>query len=739
MKTRQNPNKFVFTLFLLFLALTLPIAVMTLYQRGVLVSSARCNPKNPRCLVRNITPTPTTQPWLCTVTPVNFGIQQAPQFRMNNGLLTITTSLMEMDIYQGLITRVQAYSQLGESVIEEIIKPASLTSPTQNLPSVSNGLMGFTSKDTIGNYYLRWPLWGNRAATSVFSQIDAYTVKVTYDPLLYGDLVPTGKLVYTITVDPLTGEILLKADGTEMTAGYAPFTIDIPIVNISTPVILGSGVRYEKTDPSTITYTSYYGEGIYAPSMFVVEGLSSVFSVWSENSGVSIENIELRHNSSAPDIVVLRTQQDYKQINQYAILSPTWRFGTYKNWNTAAKRWRERFEARTGAKPLWNNAASWVRTIHASYPGLSNYDPSKFSSIASAMSPENSNLLYFLWNGDRIALFGDHTLVNGTSSIPNPTTTTQIKDTYGWKLMLYHPYTLIYQEDDAEQRRQSLINSGQLPANYPFTPDYANYQSGLSYAEQQQRWQNYWNDVKIPLPGFDVDYLLHPGASKTRNYIVENFAHFSATHRADGAYFDTSGSDAHSGFKALNKAIIEGNDFLTGEKKVFEAIQAQHPQLGVMTEFQAWWLLPYSMFTWEGTDTHTNQLNVSNIPLPNHPLRSALVSSYAWTSERRQAVGGTTWREPDYKLAAYLGTLPELTLAGDYQGSVTDAQARWTQARARLFGQYELFHDIPDTWDQDAMAYYRSNTCEWIKFKPIGSTYGYLKETPQEDMSLLQR
>ena len=71
------------------------------------------------------------------------------------------------------------------------------------------------------------------------------------------------------------------------------------------------------------------------------------------------------HHHPEYDHIILHTPQDPKQEDKHKIVSSPWRIGTYKNWLEAARRWRQRFEQRTMARPLWENRAAWVRKIHA--------------------------------------------------------------------------------------------------------------------------------------------------------------------------------------------------------------------------------------------------------------------------------------------------------------------------------------------------------------------------------------
>jgi len=139
-----------------------------------------------------------------------------------------------------------------------------------------------------------------------------------------------------------------------------------------------------------------------------------------------------------------------------------------------------------------------------------------------------------------------------------------------------------------------------------------------------------------------------------------------------------------------------------------------------MSEYQGQWLIPFAFYSWEGSVTHIRQ-NAHAQSRINHPLRTALIGSYTWTREsNREYV--------DDVVAALMGTLPEVSLVGDY--GVSDDRALWSQARAKLFCEEELYNALPPAWADDALAYYRSKSGHWFKFARIGSTYGYIEIMP---------
>jgi len=126
-------------------------------------------------------------------------------------------------------------------------------------------------------------------------------------------------------------------------------SLALPIMNFEKQsVILGSGGRYVRSDPP---YTDYgYRES--DPKMAVLEGTDSVLSVWSETTDYPREYVKLIHNASY-DHVIFMTDRDAENLDPQRYSLHLFRVGTYSNWVEAARRWKVKFEERTGAKPLW--------------------------------------------------------------------------------------------------------------------------------------------------------------------------------------------------------------------------------------------------------------------------------------------------------------------------------------------------------------------------------------------------
>jgi len=600
----------------------------------------------------------------------------AGSFNFENKRLNISTSTMDLGIEGGAVVYVKDKAS-GETLIN--------TSPWTNRPSFSQGFVPSSTTPVT------------------FSQSGSNKGRLTYT-------ISTGKYLYIDVAIDSSGEILLNLTGTGSgIGGY----MDIPLMNFQKQsVILGNGHKYVRSDADT-TMTNNRGS-LTAPNMVVLEGSNSVISAWPEAVFYnSIENIQLQHKTGY-DNVILQTKRDPNNTNPNLILSTNWRIGTYSAWNKAAKRWRVKFEERTGAKPLWENRAEWVRDVHAVFYPRGDTSDASYSALRDMIVPHN-RLLMFLWQGNRIVLYGDHTLA---AKIALPTDKQkQLMAQNGWPLMLYHPYFLIYNEEGVPARLNELSSSGYLPAGYQFNPD---------YESTAANWFNYWSsDIRAyygQTPALDV---IHPGSTKFKNYIVRNFANYCDLHKCNGSYFDVLGVDAgNSYFK--NIPIVEGQDYVAGEESAIRKIVEARPDLAIMSEYQAPWQLHQVFYSWESTRNHMRSSDYLN-----HPLRVALSGSYSWLKEDNYINFEGVDMGNDVQ-NALLGTLPLISIGPDLgEGAYPIPEERkvWSQARGKLFCDEELFNDIPDTWDSDALAYYKSQrTGNWFKAIVNNGNFQYVEK-----------
>lgn len=616
-----------------------------------------------------------------------------PQFTFRFGRLTIETALLAIEIKDGAIVFLRDQTT-GEVLVE------TTAAGQCELDYLLSG--GFTSRDSFGSLARNCPPWFQ---TVEFTQLDDYRGQLTYRGLSDA---PDSSLRIDLAVDQKTGEAILQLTGLETRPGQAPAALNLALMELRAPaVILGNGVKVERADPPIETQTTEAGYGLYGVTMAVIEGKQASAAVWSESTQFAPEFIRLIHEPGQ-DHLILHNKPDPKETQAGQITSPPWRIGTYPAWEQAAARWRQEFEQRAGARPLWENRVHWTRQIHAVFDSTNQlYEdtPQKYAELAAAAPP--GCVLFYLWNGDRLVLFGDHALAAQIGR-PDPGLLQNVQK-YGWPLLLYHPFNLIYTERGADQRLKYLDEQGWLPPGYQFTPDFPG---------APGEWYSYWQNAR---GNYDETLAIaHPAAPEFQSYLVRNFGNYAQRYDADAAYMDVLGNDGISFFPP-ERQVIAGQDYVLGEISALTMLNRELPHLAVMSEYQSPWLVPYVFYTWGGVETHLRQAEVAQMRL-NHPLRAALLGSYQWARE-------TNGPQADDILAALLGTLPQISLAGDYE--VSDSRALWSQQRAKLFCQEELFHDLPPQWDEDALAYYRSQrTGHWFKFVRMGDSYGYVEILP---------
>jgi hypothetical protein len=681
----------------------------TVTVTGTLVPTATSTPTN--------TPTPTPTP---TATPV------AANFAYAAGRLTVTTASAIYALQLGEIVYVKDLTS-GETLLD--------ANPTANRSAGSDNLVGFRSTMNGSDAYDRWP---TAASYVTYTVISASQARLVYCPLYNGATASNSTLVLTVTGDYANGELVLQAMGIEADADKTPINIDVPLVNAATTgVLLGSGGEYTRSVAAVTEYTRYPLVQLYNPSVAVVEGVSSTVAAWAETTAYAEDWVTLYHQT-AYDHVILHGDIDYQQrtLNNHVIYSPPWRVGTYATWNTAANRWRTLFEARTGASPLWNNRAAWVRNIHARYASYTPWSSSHVTELAmldaiSATIAPTKTLMDWLYRGQYVLEFGDSQMAAaGAPDVTEKATAAA----YGFPYMLYHPWDMVNTNESYStwtDRYNWLVGHSYLPGGYIFTPDYPNFSAGDDAATRLSKWDTYWLGNGDYWNTFNI-YLEHPGSSLFMNYFPANAVDFAATHGAKALYLDTSGSDMatygliSTGHKAMNSSTWEG-----GAAAVMTAATILSPTVAYMSEYGNDRLVPWLFIMgYEGQHYHVHSANHQY--LFNHPLRTALLGSYAWSTGNNYYLAPYAAEINYWSEAELYGSIPEVSLDTDYgsggEGAVDATRAANSRAVAGLFGQYDLFHDVPTTtWASGALAYYRSNTGNWFHSIISGSNLVWIE------------
>jgi hypothetical protein len=500
---------------------------------------------------------------------------------------------------------------------------------------------------------------------------------------------------YKFQVDLKTGEILLF--GSVRLADVPLQRFHVPFLNLNnTAVILGAGIRVARTDPLSVQYCTRIAHLFSSPLVAILEGRKSVFAIWSESTA-NVDDIWLAHDPETRDAIFFTTDRDARW-NSGAIETAPLRIGIFHSWTTAARRYRERFQAITGAKPLWEQSPAWVQKIHAVHTGIPSQAEAEsyYRNLSQIVDP--GKLLLFYWNGSGIIAFGDHRYMTQRVARPNPEVIPWIKK-FGFHWMGYHPYMLLMKPSFIAERLLEIKTKGWgLPDNYTFTPDYGG---------APEDFYLHFQPVMTDYDKREHDLVIHPGSKEGREYLVHNFGRYCRFHQMDGAYLDISGSDENHKFPP-EKKVVNGLTYRMGENQALHDLHAAHPDLALMSEVQSPWTVAHTFYTWAGESYFQLSRLLGENPFPSHPLRTALWGSFCWTQTRTL--------EPDE--AALAGALPELNLKDD-----------WSVARCRLFAEEELFNDLPDDWDPEALACYRGKDGRWFQFRKLPYGDGFVAMT----------
>ncbi len=511
------------------------------------------------------------------------------------------------------------------------------------------------------------------------------------------------------------GELLFRMEMRLRHPDWRAEEVRLPLVQLRSPaVILGSGERFARQDAAATSRCVRVDNNICSPALAVIEGARGVVGLWPEPNDGGYDDVTVSHQSEydevTPQVCLAEEATDPQTVHEPGVTrSSWWRLAALPTWLDVAKRYRADFEQRSGVKPLWEQTPAWVRRIHAvctERPGATSDSEAEafYAQLAAQFAPQK--LLLFYWNGDCILLFGDHRYMTELQ-YPKPAEIAALRR-HGFRWMGYHPYVLAYSPLGMEQHLNDARTRGLgVPDDYAFQPDYAGPPGTAAFYD-------YFRPVAAglgaPLEVSPAHWILHPGAQLVRDYLVRNLGAYCAQHEMSGCYCDILGTEECS--QCLDNAptdrrIMEGSDWRRGEVQACAALRAAHPDLALMSEVQSERTVPYTFYTWEG-QTHLTH------PTPvrlNHPLRAACWGSYTWT----QIDGGDE--------VPLMAGLPSVRRADD-----------WSMSRARLYVEQELFHDLPETWDPEALAYFRAKGGRWFQYRkmPWGAAY---VELPGNDTS----
>jgi hypothetical protein len=598
------------------------------------------------------------------------GIIYPSAFEFVEKKLTVKSSNMELVIEGGAVT------SLKNIKTGELFTDSNQQGQTDELFKRSKDVLVSSDSDTV------------------FRQVSTNEGEITYKNLINGDV--EDNCIYKIKTNDKTGEISIQIVYRLSDASKKPAAI--PVVNLAgSSTILGRGVEHFRDDPPKTDYSVRLANNLFAPPVCVVEGKkTSLFFYPDTFNGRG--NVTLQHKKEC-DNLLLSSERNYKETDKNTTTSLTWTIGIYPDWFAAAKHYRTLFKENTGARFLWENNCKWFGDIHSVHTGMppGGHNPSAevtdnyYKNLAAITDPKRTLLFY--WNGNGIVLFGDHRYMTNLGR-PKPYVVDALKK-YNFRWFAYHPYDLVIAPHRIEQRLKEVVDKKWgLPEGYTFQPDYDG---------KPEDFYRYFRDVAAGYYG-DLDtsknlWVLHPGSRKVRDYLVRNYGNYCRYHRADGAYLDILGTDSSHHFTE-DKKIIDGSNYRDGKAAFLSEANKRYPDLPIMSECLGEWAVPYVPYTWEGAGHFYHP----TAPPMNHPLRTAIWGSFTWARDSSHS---------PYQ-SALVGALPGL-----------DINDEWSIARAKLFNDAGLHNDLPDRWDEDLVAHYRSREGKTYQYRrmPFGEAF----------------
>ncbi len=628
--------------------------------------------------------------------------------------LTIDTQMMQLGFEGGAIVYVK------DKTSNEVIVPYA--APSNPVSGCLGYGAGWKSGGGAGD---RVPL----SSSGTFTKISSTHGRVNYS----NDTGSNGcTFQYDFTVDAATGEVVITSTCTEADPNKWAAQANMSIMNYvgSNGCLLSNGKIYNRTDANINDLV--WGRW---PQVAVAQGSNAAVGLWSENTedrdgwfGVYMDVAQIYHVQGFDHLIftIPNTNTAHAALSSTVTGGP-WRIGTYPNWCEVARRWRQRFEALTGAVPLWNFPTTWVRNIHCMYDYLTRQsgDLNRYQNIAELVD-NSAKMLFYAWNGNGSSvdntgptdfiLFGDHRFSVSPSITDEEITL--IKQSIP-RVILYLPWTMIFNQTGAETRVNTLKGSGEAPSDYVFEPDW----NGGSLTN----WYNTWPPYSTANTNYDPvnRLILHPGSDQFRDYMNTYAAAYCTAHNCDGTYQDVMGVVEWS--KDMN-----GRSYCAGERDAVNMLAQNQPDLTWMSENLAIDLrIP---FTYWGRDG-------SHYTTFTHPFYAALIGSYLWQSDMSLQNFTTKSNYADQQLRLIYGAgLPQVARTGDYL--ITNEIATWCQDRATLYCTYDMFHDLPPAnpgWvnhgSYKTLAYFRTNQPWMIRYEDRGGgNYAYVRDDNNTDL-----
>ena len=602
-------------------------------------------------------------------------------FEMKEGVLTVSTPKIRLEMQDGMIV---ALSVNGEQ----------FNGPFGNIPEKP----------------YRKSLVPDGVTAGVFSKTGSDSARVSY--ALEGN----GKLYYDFKIDG--DDILIRVGVEKINFKNLSENLDIHVLFLKTEaVITGIGSRTLRKDPARDENMFWPGSSFNFPRVLIAEGKKNVL-MFSCDDSQPYHNIFLYHTPES-DHVVLRAGDEniYRRLGKMELVKDNrhetafFRLSVHKDWLGAAKYWRKKFEERTGAVPLWQSPSKYARKIHAVFTGSANLpwkeDPDLYyKTLASEYNPENVILLY--WNAPSILTFGDHRY----SLKQNPAKVNELalkKNGFQW--MAFHGYSLLCNEE-AIPERHAQIGKKFIPEGYTFQPDYEGKPEDF-----YKKMAPYISVRSKPL------CMVNPASKYVENYLVRNIINYARFHDIAGFYLDISGGVSYA--LKPGKLVFDGKTYTEGDVEVFKRLRKDAPDLLLMSEFCGEWIVPYLFYTWEAHLPHRHK----DVRI-NHPLRAALLGSYLWARE--------TMVVDDPIKQAYYATLPMILAdigSAHLEKHLVD---EWYNERAKLFIREKLFNALPEQWDPEVLAYYRSEKNGFFQFRKMPYGYAYLDARKNTELGIYE-
>lgn len=508
-----------------------------------------------------------------------------------------------------------------------------------------------------------------------------------YYAVLKGD--PKGVLLQELTVDPKTGDLVIRQQGRTTDPGL--FGIGFSVLNLRPDVELAvpyfGGQRWGRAFTEgrliSIGWPQFWSAGLVvgtAPD-------AGAFAVWAEDPRMRPKYFHCLHTGKALGLGFQANEEaPYEKRTETKAF--TWRFNVFDRWQQAAGRYKRGMADAYSLVPRRKREPAWASKIAMVWPA--NPSQAELEAMASLIDPKQVLIQRWGW------------LKGFNRRLPEylPQDKGFAKSVWAARKMGYHV---------------SAYTSMALLDQESFPTMMAAY--GLKY-QYHAPWKPYEKKT-------DWLVYVHPGSGRWRAFYAEKMADVTRNYGLDALYQDVSGCGTGS------SGLIERRNFHQAVVACEDVLRERLPNVAIAGEFwnevnicrEDFGLQNFLKWDpgakWDGA-THRE---VISRPMQPHPICSHLFSDYCVYWPHQVPIRDTEMFHQDQNINEVIGGVAVWTTTVDDRMG----EARVMLERAGLWAA-GFRPSFPDKWDTDAVSYMRTPDGRTLKYARRGES-SYCIET----------